>query len=416
MKSKINFWKQFSLTIFAQAISVLSQVVVLSEIYKSSDSNGINQALLLFSIGQSLTFLDFGSNASIIRASAFLSVTKNSVHQIEIVNIVRRLALISIVNLLILFLLLIFREDIRIFLLYTVFVVASTFLNLFVNILRGFGSLGISNFTNAIPLFFAAIGSLTLGGKISPQYVPMIMIVIGCLYGVAAFFVLRHRVPELRLFCNEHQRHFLNFKMKSFSNFRVSLDFWVSQICFVVFLNFDRFVVINSENLLIAYSPYVIVFIGFTNLLWNASSNHAVMNIHEDFSDQKSEESRSNRLVALGFILAFIYPVMCYLYVSQTLGLREFSFGLSMSFSLQLLLLSALLNYLIFNSSTHEVNKRARVFLGLVLLQVTFSSMVIKNFGLIGSPVTMNIATLAIILLLIGLQYFKTRVSRGGIL
>jgi len=413
MKIRIRFWKQFSLSIFAQVISVLSQVAILSEIYKSSDSSAVNQALLLFSIGQSLTFLDFGANASIIRSSAFLHTTKNALHFTEMVNIIRRLAIICIIYLLFLLVLFILEEDIRLFLVYIVFVVSTTFLNLFVNILRGFGSPSISSFTNAVPLFFAAVIMFTIGEKLGPQFAPVFIVALSSMYSFAAFLILRNRKPELNLISNAIKFEFRNLSAKISSNFRVSMNLWLSQIYFIIFLNFDRFATINSESGLRSYSPYIIVFIGFVYFLWNSSSNHAVMNIHEHYSDSDLEESGSNRLVIVGLLLAITYPFVAYLYVTQTLGASQFSMILTLSFSLELFLLSKLFSILTSNSSTREILIRSLVFLILMTTQIASSHILVNSFGFAGSSITMNISTLSVLSLLLARRHFELRKGKG---
>lgn len=398
MKQRIRFWRQFYLSILSQAISLISQVIVLSEVYRSSDLISINQALLLFSLGQSLTFLDFGSNAAVIRSSAFFHSTKDSTHLNEIVIIVRRLALISIVYLSILLLLYIYVDVIRIYLIYITFIISSNFLNLFINILRGFGSVTIATFTNSAPLLLVAIIAVLVDEGVYPQFFPISTIAFGCIYGLCAFLFFRNKFQVLDLGFKNMRLNLRSLISDALCGFKVSINFWIYQLCFVIFLNFDRFVTLSDNDQLRSYSPYIILFVGFMNLLWIASSNHTVMLIHDQFSENTKDKNNSKRLFRLGMVLAMSYPIISFFYVSQTLGVGEFSLGISLSFSLQIVLVSSLMNQMIYNSSSREISKNAKVYFILMSLHLISSQYLVDLIGVLGSPLAMNLSTLVVYL------------------
>ena len=409
MKTRIRFWRQFYLSILSQAISLFSQVIVLSEVYRSSDSISITQALLLFSLGQSLTFLDFGSNAAVIRSSAFFHSTKDSTHLNEIVSVVRRLALISIVYLSTLLLLYIYVDVIRIYLIYITFIISSNFLNLFINILRGFGSVTIATFTNSAPLLLVAIIALLVNEEVPPEFFPMSTIAFGCVYGLCAFLFFKNKFQLLDVKFKNLRLNLGDIIGDLLCGFKVSIYFWISQLCFVIFLNFDRFVTLNDSEQLRIYSPYIILFVGFINLLWIASFNHAVMLIHVQFSEDSNDRNNSKRLFQLGMVLALAYPIISFLYVSQTLGVREFSLEISLSFSLQIVLISSLMNHMIYSSSSHEISKSAKVYFVLMSLQLISSQFLVDLNGVLGSPLAMNLSTLAVYLFLRVHQRLKSK-------
>jgi len=398
MKQRIRFWRQFYLSILSQAISLVSQIIVLSEVYRSSDLISITQALLLFSLGQSLVFLDFGSNAAVIRSSAIFHSTKDSIHLNEIVSVVRRLALMSIVYLSILLLLYIYVDVIRIYIIYITFIISVNFLNLFINILRGFGSVTIATFANSVPLLLVAIIALIVNEGVPPQFFPISTIAFGCIYGLCAFLFFRNKYQVLDMEFKNMTLNLRDLISDTLRGFKVSISFWIYQLCFVIFLNFDRFVTLNDTEQLISYSPYIILFVGFINLLWIASFNHAVMLIHDQFSKDIKGKNNSVRLFQLGMVLAISYPIVSFLYVSQTLGVGEFSPGISLSFSLQIVLVSSLMNQMIYNSSSHEIAKRAKVCLILMSLQLISSQSLVDLYGVLGSPLAMNLSTLAVYL------------------
>lgn len=409
MKQRIRFWQQFYFSILSQAISLVSQVIVLSEIYRSSDLISINQALLLFSLGQSLTFLDFGSNAAVIRSSAFFHSTKDPMHLNEMVSIVRRLALISIVYLSILLLLCIYVDVIRIYLIYITFIISSNFLNLFINILRGFGSVTIATFTNSAPLLLVAIIALLVDERVPPQFFPISIIAFGSVYGLCAFLFFRNKYQVLEMKFKNITLNLRDLTSDILCRFKVSINFWIYQLCFVIFLNFDRFVTLNDTEQLRSYSPYIILFVGFINLLWIASLNHAVMLTHDQFSADTTDKNNSKRLIQLGIVLAMSYPIISFLYVSQTLGVEEFSPEISLSFSLQIVLVSSLMTQLIYNSSSHEIAKRAKVYFILMSLQLISSQYLVDLYGVLGSPLAMNLSSLAVYLSLRAHQLLKIK-------
>lgn len=398
MKQRIRFWRQFYLSILSQVISLASQVIVLSAVYSSADLIGITQALLLFSLGQSLTFLDFGSNAAVIRSSAFFASTKDPKYLIEIVSIVRRLALISIAYLLVLLSLYFYIDVIRIYLIYITFIISSNFLNLFTNILRGFGSVAISTFTNSVPLLLVAIISLLVNQGVPPQFFPISTIAFGSIYGLCTFLFFRNKYQVLNVEFENMSLNLRDLISDTFYGFKLSINYWIYQLSFVIFLNFDRFVTLNDNERLRSYSPYIILFVGFINLLWMASLNHAVMLIQDQFSEDSKDKNNSKRLFQLGTVLAMSYPIISFIYVSQTLGVSEFSARISLSFSLQIILVSSLMTEMTYNSSSHEIAKRAKVYFTLMSLQLISSQYLVNLNGVLGSPLAMNLSTLTVYL------------------
>jgi hypothetical protein len=254
-----------------------------------------------------------------------------------------------------------------------------------------------------------AIIALLVNEGVPPEFFPMSTIALGCVYGLCAFLFFKNKFQLLDIKFKNLRLNLGDIIRDILCGFKVSIYFWISQLCFAIFLNFDRFVTLNDSEQLRSYSPYIILFVGFINLLWIASYNHAVMLIHVQFSEDSNDRNNSTRLFQLGMVLALAYPIISFLYVSQTLGVREFSLEISLSFSLQIVLISSLMNHMIYSSSSHEISKSAKVYFVLMSLQLISSQFLVDLNGVLGSSLAMNLSTLAVYLFLRAHQRLKSK-------